>query len=306
MAPNKSLSDRDESGDGRCGSDCVLTKQNDRSVDLSRPQEAFDVRFPRAAKYHPDWVHSAVSGGANPLWLAEWLTSRMQLTPGMRVLDLGCGRALSSIFLRHEFKVQVWAVDLWFDPTENFQRVADASVADGVFPLRSNAHQLPFAEQFFDAIVSVDAFMYFGTDDLYLNYLTRFLKSDGQIGIALAGLTRELEGACPPALVDWWAAERPYSLHSASWWRQHWQRTGLVEVELADEMPDGWQAWLEWLRAIAPQNQTEISAVEADQGQTLTYVRAVARKRPDAQLFDPLLSIPPEYRRQPLLRDAAK
>ena len=29
----------------------------------------------------------------------------------MRVLDLGCGRAMSSIFLRREFGVQVWATE---------------------------------------------------------------------------------------------------------------------------------------------------------------------------------------------------
>jgi cyclopropane fatty-acyl-phospholipid synthase-like methyltransferase len=36
----------------------------------------------------------------------------MNLQPGMRVLDLGCGRALSSIFLHREFGLQVWAADL--------------------------------------------------------------------------------------------------------------------------------------------------------------------------------------------------
>ena len=30
-------------------------------------------RFPRASGYHPDWVLAGVSGGANPLWLTEWL-----------------------------------------------------------------------------------------------------------------------------------------------------------------------------------------------------------------------------------------
>jgi cyclopropane fatty-acyl-phospholipid synthase-like methyltransferase len=38
----------------------------------------------------------------------------MDLKPSMRVLDLGCGRAMSSIFLHREFDVQVWAVDLLF------------------------------------------------------------------------------------------------------------------------------------------------------------------------------------------------
>jgi cyclopropane fatty-acyl-phospholipid synthase-like methyltransferase len=46
----------------------------------------------------------------------------------MRVLDLGCGRALSSIFLRKEFEVEVWAVDLWFSASENLQRIRDADV----------------------------------------------------------------------------------------------------------------------------------------------------------------------------------
>jgi ubiquinone/menaquinone biosynthesis C-methylase UbiE len=40
--------------------------------------------------------------GPNPLWLTEWLCELMDLRPGMRVLDLGCGRAPSSIFLAFE------------------------------------------------------------------------------------------------------------------------------------------------------------------------------------------------------------
>ena len=43
--------------------------------------------------------------GSNPLWLVEWLTAAMDLKPGMRVLDLGCGRGLTSIFLAREFGV---------------------------------------------------------------------------------------------------------------------------------------------------------------------------------------------------------
>ena len=63
-------------------------------------------RFPRSNQYHPEWVTTSVSGGANSLWLTEWLTTAMDLRPGMRVLDLGCGRASSSIFLRREFGVR--------------------------------------------------------------------------------------------------------------------------------------------------------------------------------------------------------
>jgi cyclopropane fatty-acyl-phospholipid synthase-like methyltransferase len=105
----------------------------------------------------------------------------------MRVLDLGCGRASSSIFLRREFDVQVWATDLWISASENIQRIRDAGVEEGVFPLHSDARSLCFATGFFDAIVCVDSYYYAGTDDLYLNYLAQFVKVGGQVGITGGG-----------------------------------------------------------------------------------------------------------------------
>src|SRR5690348_15088301 len=145
-------------------------------VNVARDLRLYSDRFPRASRYHPDWVLANASGGANPLWLTEWLTEALDLRPGMRVLDLGCGRALSSIFLRREFGVQVWAVDLWFSATENLRRIREAGVEDGVFPMRADARSLPFAAEFFDAIVSIDSFFYYGTDDFYLNEIARFVK----------------------------------------------------------------------------------------------------------------------------------
>lgn len=260
-------------------------------------------RFPRASRYHPDWVLAAVSGAANPLWLTEWLAEAMDLRPGMRVLDLGCGRALSSVFLRREFDVQVWATDLWFSAEENVQRVRDAGVADGVFATRADARSLPFSEGFFDAVVSIDAFMYFGTDELYLNYLARFVKPGGLIGIALAGFLREIGDEVPAHLAEWWKAERPVSLHSAAWWRRHWERTGIVDIVVADPLPDGWRLWRDWLKLIAPANEKEIRAVETDAGRYFGYVRAIGRRRADAALFDPLATLAASYTKQPLLRE---
>jgi cyclopropane fatty-acyl-phospholipid synthase-like methyltransferase len=259
-------------------------------------------RFPRASRYHPEWILASVSGAANSLWLAEWLAEKMDLRPGMRVLDLGCGRALSSIFLHREFGVQVWAADLWFSPAENAQRVRDAGAEGGVFPLRADARSLPFAEEFFDAVVSIDSFMYYGTDDLYLSNLARFVKPGGQIGIALAGLQQEVEAQVPEHLAEWWAADPVYCLHSAAWWRRHWERSRIVDVELADSLADGWQYWRRWLQAVAPHNEVEMRALEADAGRYVGYVRAIGRRRADAQVMDPYLSIPAEYAAKPLLR----
>src|SRR5437763_8715546 len=207
---------------------------------MASDQRLLSERFPRSSHYNPEWLIANASGGANSLWITEWLTSALDLRPGMRVLDLGCGRASSSIFLRREFGVQVWATDLWFSAAENIQRIRDAAVEDGVFPLHADARSLPFAPEFFDAIVSVDSFPYFGTDDLYLNYLAQFVKTGGQIGTAGAGVLRGVEGEIPEHLREWWTPDFR-ACRSHHWWRRHWEQTGIVDVEIADSMPDGWE-----------------------------------------------------------------
>jgi len=274
---------------------------------MASDNRLLSARFPRSGKYHPEWVLANASGGAHALWLTEWLTTTMDLKPGMRVLDLGCGKASSSIFLRREFGVQVWATDLWISAAENIQRLRDVGVEDGVFPLHSDARALPFAPDFFDAIVCIDSFPYYGTDDLYLNYLAHFVKPGGPIGVAGAGLVREAEGAVPDHLQGWWTQDF-WACHSAAWWRHHWERTGIVDIELADTMPDGWKFWLDWLKAVAPENAAEIKALEIDAGKYLGYVRLVGRRRGEAKLEeycwpDTMRSFPPEYTKKPLLRD---
>jgi SAM-dependent methyltransferase len=259
--------------------------------------------FPRCNEYHPEWVFGSASGGANSIWLTEWLTSVLDLKSGMNVLDLGCGRASSSIFLARESGVTVWATDLWFSASDNLQRIRDAGVEQRVFPIHSDARTLPFAAEFFDAIVSIDAFPYFGTDDHYLSSLARFVKPGGIIAIALAGFIDEIDGDGPTHLKEWLSAEPSLrSMHSSGWWRRHWERSGVVDVELADSMPGGWKLWLEWLRNVAPDNSLEIQSLEADEGRHLGYNRVVSRRRPDVILHEPLISIPSNYSKNPLLR----
>jgi SAM-dependent methyltransferase len=268
---------------------------------MTTDQRLLSQRFPRSSQYHPEWVLASVSGGAHPLWLTEWLAEALDLRPGMRVLDLGCGRAVSSVFLRREFGVEVWATDLWFSASENLQRVRDAGVGDGVFPIHADARALPFAAEFFDAVVCIDSFSYYGTDDLYLNYLARFVKPGGPVGIAGAGLVQEIDGLVPAPLRAWWEPSL-WCLHSAAWWRRHWERTGIVAVERADTLPEGWQVWLDWHRVVAPDNAAEIKALEADRGTYLGYVRLVGRRRAEAKLDEPIVFVPTAYTKKPLLR----
>jgi SAM-dependent methyltransferase len=139
------------------------------------------IAFPLAAKYDPEWIRDNALG-ENALCQAESLARRLPFHAGMRVLDLGCGKATSSIFLAREFGVEAWAADGATSASENRKRAVALGCEASVFPLRVDAHSLPFAKDFFDAAIAIDSYLYYGTDDRYLSYLAQFIKPGGFIG----------------------------------------------------------------------------------------------------------------------------
>lgn len=244
-------------------------------------------RFPRSNKYDFNWVMSHQMG-PNVLWLTEWLCEAMRLEPGMRVLDMGCGKAISSIFMAKEFGVQVWATDLWISAKDNWERIRDAGLEKQVFPIHAEAHELPYAEEFFDSIVCIDSYIYYGTDDLYLNYFQKFVRPGGQIGIVVPGLTQDFNGPVPEHLLrmqksggTFWTDDC-FCFHTAEWWRKHWARINSMNVELADTLPDGWRYWLEFEQSCVAAGKNHFpsdeEALTEDAGKYIGLVRMVGRK----------------------------
>ncbi len=246
--------------------------------------------FPLSNKYDPQWVLDNEMG-PNALWLTEWLTRDMDLRPGMRVLDMGCGGCLSSVFLAREFGVEVWATDLWISATDNWQRIREAGLEDRIFPIHAEAHALPYAQKFFDAIVCVDSYMYYGTDDMYLNRFVKFLKTGGQIGIVIPSIVRDFENGQVPEYLTrrtpsggrFWNPAECFSFHPPDWWRRHLGQTELLDDLEVSIVPDGWRDWLQFelakVAAGTNRNDDEVPALEADQGQYLGVIQITARRK---------------------------
>jgi SAM-dependent methyltransferase len=246
--------------------------------DLTRPGE-----YPLSSHYDPEWL-VGLEMGPNPLWLLEDLSRDLELKPGMRVLDLGSGMGATSVFLAREFEVDVVAADLWVEPEKAEAVFAEAGVADRVEALGAEAHALPLEPRSFDAVVSINAFGYFGTADTYLEYITHFMKPGGQLGVATPGMTREIRdlGAIPPHIKDLVGAEA-VTWHTAEWWRFHWEITELVSVTSAKLQESGWHDWLLWARACRDHPEADVEAadrtiamLEADQGEYLSFVLMTA------------------------------
>jgi Cyclopropane fatty acid synthase and related methyltransferases len=251
-----------------------MTKQELQSA-LSMSQ------FPRSAKYDSEWLCQNEMGPCS-VWLCEFLMEKMNLKPGMRVLDMGCGKGMSSVFLAKEYGVTVYANDLWISATDNFKRFQNAELDGKIIPIHAEAHELPYADEFFDAIVSIDSYQYYGTDALYLDYISKFLKNDGQIGIVVPALTREFDDSgVPNCMLPYWDFSM-YSYHSPEWWSRLWRFSKNIDVEISDLLPNGYNIWLHWEKTLKAsgfmERRGDIALLEADKGQYLTFGRIVGKK----------------------------
>jgi cyclopropane fatty-acyl-phospholipid synthase-like methyltransferase len=203
-------------------------------------------RYPRSSRYDQSWVRS-LDMGPHPLWQLEDLLPDLGLAPGERVLDLGCGRGATSVFLARELGVEVVALDLWTSAAELSAVIEAAGAGTRVQAVRADARELPFPTDAFDAVVSIDAFEYFGTDVRFLPELLRCLRPGGRIAMSTPALRVDPYNTAPPlvvtAAVGWEAA----AWHAPWWWQRHWELTGLldaVEARLQQGSRDDWLRWV--------------------------------------------------------------
>lgn len=210
--------------------------------------------------------------------IAEELLEGLNLTPGLRVLDLGCGRGLSSIFLARRFGVRVVAADLWIDPTDNYERFRAFGLEDAILPLRAEAHALLFARGFFDAVISVDSYHYFGAEAGYVDeHIAPLLKPGGLLAVAVPGLQREMEHGVPEELKPWWVEDMNF--HSAAWWRALWECSPSLKVERSFSLRCHRRAWEEWLRCDEPHAVGDRAMMEAEGGRWFDTVGIIATAR---------------------------
>lgn len=84
--------------------------------------------------------------GPHPLWQLEDLLGDLTFQPGQKVLDLGCGKGATSVFLVKECDVDVVAFDLSVSEDELRWNLVAAGVADRVTAVIGSARDIPFSD----------------------------------------------------------------------------------------------------------------------------------------------------------------
>ena len=114
-------------------------------------------------KYRKYFTKEYLMGPNSFRLLDELICRRPDTICFNRTLDLGCGYALTSLFIANETDAEhVYAFDLWISATENYTRIRNNGLEDKIIPIHGDAMDMPFAQNYFDTIISVDAYHYFG------------------------------------------------------------------------------------------------------------------------------------------------
>lgn len=222
--------------------------------------------------------------GPNCVRIAAELLQKTSVQPGMRILDLGCGKGLTSIFLAREFGARVFATDLWIEATENYDRFRDLGLEEEIIPIHADARALPFAHAYFDAVVSIDSYQYFGNTPDYLDtHLVPLLKRGGTIAVSVPGLIRDFTDGVPAVLKPFWdkwekELQGDMNIYSAEWWIRLWGRSSNITLEECFSLTCHKQAWDEWLECDNPYAKEDIEMMKAENWQYFNTIGLVARK----------------------------
>ena len=166
-----------------------------------------------------------------------------------RTLDLGCGMALTSVFLANETPAgSVYAFDLWVDATDNLKRIRDLSLEDRIIPIHGDALDMPFARDWFDTVVSVDSYHYFGCKEgIFSGRILPFVRQGGSVMIAVPGLREEPQGELRTLFETWAEGDDSLCFKTISWWKKLLEKECGNQCDIsvmeADCFDESWEDW---------------------------------------------------------------
>lgn len=189
----------------------------------------------------------------------------------IKILDLGCGKGLTSIYLAEKYKnAVIFAVDLWVEATDNYKFFKEQGYENRIIPLNTSAENLPFAYHYFDIIVSIDAYHYFGTDkNFFKENIKPYLKDNGLIFIAVPGMKDDYKKV--PQDLKGFISDEDFRFFKSIKYYENILKENIKEIKI-EEMKCFNEAWDSWLATDNPYAVNDTELLKADGGKYLNLI----------------------------------
>lgn len=179
-----------------------------------------------------------------------------------------------------EYGFKVYATDLWSNPDENRKYFYSLGLDENsIVSIKADSTDLHFDKNFFDAVVSVDSYNYFGRDENYLdNKLLPFVKNEGYIYIAIPGVKNDCHDNLPKELLLSWTPEQLDYMHDIKYWENIFNKSNDSEIIKIEEMESNEEVWNDWLMQENEYAINDRKSLNAGAGKYLNFIKIVLQK----------------------------
>lgn len=170
---------------------------------------------------------------------------------------------------------------MWSDPTENKKFFDKMGLSgDEIIPIKADANDLPFAHEFFDAIICTDSYNYFGRDSSFLDEkIIPFIKPGGYVYIAVPGMKKDCHDDLPDELLLSWNEEQLDYIHDMDYWEDIVDKSDKSRIISIKQMEGNEELWQDWINCNNEYAAGDKKAIDAGACKYLNFISIVLQRK---------------------------
>lgn len=173
----------------------------------------------------------------------ELCASKLPAGDDACICDLGCGAGLSSLAIAASCKGCVHAIDSWNTPEQNRERFDGFSFGNRIVAVQADAPVLPYDKDFFDMLICLDSYNYFGRAEGMIDQVASYVKLGGKLFMGLSGIKHEVTEGDMKVFGLSWSEEQMDFIRTLDYWKGMFERSESVRIDSIYEMQCHEIAW---------------------------------------------------------------
>jgi len=167
---------------------------------------------------------------------AKQYLEKLNLKPGMKVLDIGCGTGGSSFFMAQNYGVQVLAIDIsehMMEVANDHKQTFPREVQDKVTMQQMDATNAYFPSEYFDVVYCREAVNHIAEKEQLYQKILHWLRPEGRVLVTeyVNGKKHPSHG---PEYLEY-LSERGYTLLTVPEYEQMLAKVGFENIQARDE-----------------------------------------------------------------------